>query len=1028
MKLESAQYMSVEKQLTLQTEELILLSTRTNNINNMSLADLFQNQNEIYDNIKKIGINIKKDGWDRKNADYFKRRKAMLENLWSEFQFNHDRLTTEQSGGHPYFANDCYNITLQCYNEVKELILQQHQQLTSLARSPREQPVQIKAAGGANQLGGEGTAADQTKQEQEASTSERAEQASDANRNREPSPSRTEQITEKKDMGSNSKLDDMMRKQTANFKAFMRAVANIHVEFLTEKWELQDALQTLQSRWSAIDNLHWEIECETNGEKMIVYDDRYTSNKKITKSFHVSTIRCPICDGEHGMYNCARFLEMPIQLKLNTVNKMNICVNCLFSHNGKKCTSAYRCRICAGQHNTLLHDAFIKNKPERPTNTSHTNSKSQNLHRCKTTNRKINFIGLVLTLLYLLNPAAAANKTNIVELQQGLYFDKVTNMQLIRGEWKIIVYYDIEPYWHGIAASRKFTNHLENICEKIKQKTQCNVILTQLQHSINEIRHYNNVLLNPQGRANTRSKRGLINGIGSVARSLFGVLDDEFAKQYQEDIDLIKVNEKHLALLLRNQTSVIEAEYNLLKRSEDAVEKQYKMFNQHLLNLEKFTTNIQKELDSQELSIEFVMSSITANSLIEHLRNVQENLIDTVTNIYNGKINLHLIAPEQLRDELNIISSQLSKDLVLPINNIQTELFHLYHLLQVKAKMTERYLIIEIKVPLINRENFEIYRTIPIPKSNDGDMVTLLPIAEMLAINIQKDSYIPMTESEIHQCIQHDTTTRLCPLQKPVYRMKSDESLCMKKREPPHCEVRHEPCRDKWFELNNANNYLYFCCQQCKIRIICGHQVSTQLLHRAGVITLHDGCIISSETFAVYPQNHQMNKMQAEVDVGPAEIPSINNIINLSVPLFKHLHENETVTEQRSLLQELGKQVEQMKAATSEDILSDHATHHDIHQYVAIYLLAAAVISAGFIYAYNRLRKHWTNQRTQEAASVPHPMPRRRSTASSVDNALFDVTDMSNTAHLSSACALDKATSPIARTLLVLYKTTILNY
>uniref|UniRef100_A0A2H1VXK6 SFRICE_020879 n=1 Tax=Spodoptera frugiperda TaxID=7108 RepID=A0A2H1VXK6_SPOFR len=2011
---------SVEKQLTLQTEELILLSTRTNNINNMSLADLFQNQNEIYDNIKKIGINIKKDGWDRKNADYFKRRKAMLENLWSEFQFNHDRLTTEQSGGHPYFANDCYNITLQCYNEVKELILQQHQQLTSLARSPREQPVQIKAAGGANQLGGEGTAADQTKQEQEASTSERAEQASDANRNREPSPSRTEQITEKKDMGSNSKLDDMMRKQTANFKAFMRAVANIHVEFLTEKWELQDALQTLQSRWSAIDNLHWEIECETNGEKMIVYDDRYTryenqfqqlkralntkmwsgthrekttpkleipvfhgnynqwipfkdlfteaihnnnslssaqkmqflkskvqgeaerliqhlqissdnylvcweilnhrynnekliftshinmlfnlpnmqqqtvaqlkrihdvtietlyaiknlgvnvdtwdpilvhilsqkldadthseyhdslkdcrklpklkdlldfleakftsleasrrkqennqkpntssgqqqnhsyfkkqyssnqasSNKKITKSFHVSTIRCPICDGEHGMYNCARFLEMPIQLKLNTVNKMNICVNCLFSHNGKKCTSAYRCRICAGQHNTLLHDAFIKNKPERPTNTSHvskdddtseillatavvnvetddgtqiqlralidqgsqislitehaaqllgskrekckgvifgvgqrenhckgmttitcssvyndfkfqtsvfimnnliknlpnntftkpswshlqninladpefnnsrkvdllfgadiysqiilggiikgvdatqpiaqqthlgwllcgnvktfhcnvvinnlddikqfwesedivdhsnisteneaciefysnttqrlgsgkyvvrlpmkedfesrlgrlasdereqfpeaakvleesfymddlvhgthtiehgkkliadlkrllknggfnlrkwsannqeilediseqqnndkivfnfktentqktlglcwnsredkftfqctisevnkkqtkrrllaeisklfdplgwlapvstklkllfqklwdgnlqwddevpdnihaewckiqadvrainsceiprwlncgqkqkmelhgfsdasmdayacviyakvqsstvlvaakskivphrktttlprlelngahllsqlmrkvkqslnqpevqaygwtdsmvvlgwlqgdparwhtyvgnrvrsitdvipqcswnyvktkenpadaasrgqyasqlkenqlwwqgptwlpslktnniekhnystnqeeksvqkqanatqhtlekpsivekllqnysciehiirivawilralnpkrrqlpsyltlheldnatkvlawkneylsqltirskwhkpqknieigdlvivhddhtpagkwlmgritelhpgndgyvrvvslktknglmkrpvtklsilpinggdtaeqqnssntnknesdqqTNSKSQNLHRCKTTNRKINFIGLVLTLLYLLNPAAAANKTNIVELQQGLYFDKVTNMQLIRGEWKIIVYYDIEPYWHGIAASRKFTNHLENICEKIKQKTQCNVILTQLQHSINEIRHYNNVLLNPQGRANTRSKRGLINGIGSVARSLFGVLDDEFAKQYQEDIDLIKVNEKHLALLLRNQTSVIEAEYNLLKRSEDAVEKQYKMFNQHLLNLEKFTTNIQKELDSQELSIEFVMSSITANSLIEHLRNVQENLIDTVTNIYNGKINLHLIAPEQLRDELNIISSQLSKDLVLPINNIQTELFHLYHLLQVKAKMTERYLIIEIKVPLINRENFEIYRTIPIPKSNDGDMVTLLPIAEMLAINIQKDSYIPMTESEIHQCIQHDTTTRLCPLQKPVYRMKSDESLCMKKREPPHCEVRHEPCRDKWFELNNANNYLYFCCQQCKIRIICGHQVSTQLLHRAGVITLHDGCIISSETFAVYPQNHQMNKMQAEVDVGPAEIPSINNIINLSVPLFKHLHENETVTEQRSLLQELGKQVEQMKAATSEDILSDHATHHDIHQYVAIYLLAAAVISAGFIYAYNRLRKHWTNQRTQEAASVPHPMPRRRSTASSVDNALFDVTDMSNTAHLSSACALDKATSPIAR-------------
>ena len=80
---------------------------------------------------------------------------------------------------------------------------------------------------------------------------------------------------------------------------------------------------------------------------------------------------------------------------------------------------------------------------------------------------------MLQALLYLLNPVAAANTTNIVELKQGLYFDKVTNMQLIRGEWKIIVYYDVKPYWHGISVSSKFIDHLENICEKIKQKTQC---------------------------------------------------------------------------------------------------------------------------------------------------------------------------------------------------------------------------------------------------------------------------------------------------------------------------------------------------------------------------------------------------------------------------------------------------------------------------------------------------------------------------------------------------------------------------
>lgn len=245
--------------------------------------------------------------------------------------------------------------------------------------------------------------------------------------------------------------------------------------------------------------------------------------------------------------------------------------------------------------------------------------------------------------------------------------------------------------------------------------------------------------------------------------------------------------------------------------------------------------------------------------------------------------------------------------------------------------------------------------------------------------------------------------------------MKSDESLCIKNKESLNCETTHETCKDKWLELNNVNNYLYFCCQQCKIRVICGHHVSTQLLHKAGVITLNDDCIISSETFAVYPQRQQMNKIQAQVDAGPAEIPSINNIINLPVPVLKHLQENETASEQRVLLQELGKQIEQLKAAASEDILSDRATNHDVHQYVVIYILAAAAAFAGVIYAYNRLRKHWASRRKPEPPSVPNPMPRRRSTASIADSALFEVTDDRSAAHLSRARALDKATSPISR-------------
>lgn len=69
-----------------------------------------------------------------------------------------------------------------------------------------------------------------------------------------------------KSQGTNSKLDEMLRKQTSNFKAFSRSVTNMDIDALKDKWEFEDALKTLQSRWAVIDSLHWEIDSELSGE------------------------------------------------------------------------------------------------------------------------------------------------------------------------------------------------------------------------------------------------------------------------------------------------------------------------------------------------------------------------------------------------------------------------------------------------------------------------------------------------------------------------------------------------------------------------------------------------------------------------------------------------------------------------------------------------------------------------------------------------------------------------------------------
>ncbi|XP_062527977.1 uncharacterized protein LOC105842929 [Bombyx mori] len=211
------------------------------------MEDIVDIQTLIHENIVKLGINIKKDSADRKTLDYFRRRLATLDEYWKEYEYNYDRIRMEVSQTHPYFVQREFEKAMKAYEEVKSLINQQHQKL--LARA-------------SNQVTNE-----------QSKTSDDEPRPEDISVEAGPSSPRPQVKT----TGTNSKIDDLLRRQYANFKAFLRTTSNIDVEAITEKWEFKDALKTLQSRWLAIDYLHWEIESELCGdnETYSMMFDRY---------------------------------------------------------------------------------------------------------------------------------------------------------------------------------------------------------------------------------------------------------------------------------------------------------------------------------------------------------------------------------------------------------------------------------------------------------------------------------------------------------------------------------------------------------------------------------------------------------------------------------------------------------------------------------------------------------------------------------------------------------------------------------
>lgn len=590
----------------------------------------------------------------------------------------------------------------------------------------------------------------------------------------------------------------------------------------------------------------------------------------------------------------------------------------------------------------------------------------------------------LMLFLSILTPINCAYNMTSLPNNNSLFFDRITNINLIRDDWRLVVYYDTLPYQEGNAALAKYIKYLDDLCSRIPIQSYCYGIVLQLRHEANELQHYNSILMshnqNMNGPTGQRIKRGLINGVGSIANSLFGVLDQNFADKYEQDIKLIKKNQKHLAALWKNQTSVVEAEFNLLKRTENIIDQHHKLINKKFNTIEKSVNDIKEEMQNISLVSEFITTSMMANNILIRLKDIQQTLLDTITNIYNGKFNFHLLPPEQLRHELSVIGGQLPKDLSIPIDNFG-DLSEIYNLLQVRARITDNYIIFEIKIPLVGGDLYEVLKIMPIPHlTTSNDEIVVLPIADYVAINLNKDAFITITDQDLKTCMQRNSQRMLCHIKRPIFHIKDDQNFCQRLPNSRKCKTITNPCNNRWEELSNINSYLYFCCRQCQLKLICEDQVSVIQMTHSGFFNVGQGCIIKSADFFVYSHRQEESKISLSSFIASPEISPINHLINISIPHDILSTNQSDINNHQIQLLEIENKLKVMKESQA---LSDEVSFHDVHHYAAIYVLFAAVSVIVIAWAWRRCGRR-PAAAVPAAAPAPAPLPAPRDSVQSV--------------------------------------------
>ncbi|CAG9125831.1 unnamed protein product [Plutella xylostella] len=407
------------------------------------------------------------------------------------------------------------------------------------------------------------------------------------------------------------------------------------------------------------------------------------------------------------------------------------------------------------------------------------------------------------------------------------------------------------------------------------------------------------------------------------------------------------MNENHLLLLFKNQTSVIEAQSNILQRNEDIMNKQFGMIQKHLQEV-KLANNKLLTQNNNELYI--ISAALSASIMISNVRRVQENLINTITDLTHGHLDAHLLPPEQLEEQMKVIYSHLPEDLTVPTD--KHDYRDLYKLMKIHVEVGKSYLIIEVRIPLVSKETYDKTKHLLLDKiiSLPHQSYIIETITPYIAFNLRRDQLILLSESEVKECTHTSVNKILCSIDKLIHQVQVTQSICnISIHNKPMCRTRAEPCHELWIKLHNNNRWLYSCCENCSLRIFCpDNKMTLKSLTGNGLLDIGQGCAVKSTTFSIIGHSNYMSHMQMETDntyiVGSS---ILNHIVNTSdmTPFVPedHIHDWDN----------LKTQIDDLKQKANEPL-----SIHDVHQYSVMYTVMGVVIISGAVYSLLQWRKY----------------------------------------------------------------------
>lgn len=108
-----------------------------------------------------------------------------------------------------------------------------------------------------------------------------------------------------------------------------------------------------------------------------------------------------------------------------------------------------------------------------------------------------------------------------------------------------------------------------------------------------------------------------------------------------------------------------------------------------------------------------------------------------------------LITKSQLSTELHRISSSLKNNQKLPIDPSSENALHIFQYSKISSALYEKKIMVELDIPLADREDFVLYKATPVPISTKMGSLIASPFSTYFLLNSETTKYIQLTQKQL---------------------------------------------------------------------------------------------------------------------------------------------------------------------------------------------------------------------------------------------------------------------------------------